>query len=82
MAGKYMPLEYYLRTLPPNQREVSLTFEQIEKILNDKLPSSAYKDERCKHCVLQCESTKRMATMSQAGVVACLVFFAGTQDGR
>jgi hypothetical protein len=42
MAGKYTPLEQYLRELPANQREVMLGFEQIERILDAKLPSSAY----------------------------------------
>jgi hypothetical protein len=42
MAGKYTPLEQYLREIPANQREVTLDFEQIEKILAAKLPSSAY----------------------------------------
>ena len=42
MAGKYTPLEQYLRELPANQREVTLGFEQIERILDAKLPSSAY----------------------------------------
>ncbi len=42
MAGKYAPLEHYLRELPVNQREVTLGFEQIERILNNKLPPSAY----------------------------------------
>ena len=42
MAGKYAPLEKYLRELPADQREVTLGFERIERILNDKLPSSAY----------------------------------------
>jgi hypothetical protein len=46
MAGKYMPLENYLRDLPANQREVTLGFEQIEGLLNNKLPSSAYEDQR------------------------------------
>ena len=46
MAGKYAPLENYFRELPANQREVTLSFEQIERILNDKLPSSAYEDRR------------------------------------
>jgi len=46
MAGKYAPLENYLRDLPASQREVMLAFEQIEGILNDKLPSSAYEDRR------------------------------------
>ena len=43
MAGKYTPLENYLRDLPESQREVTLGFEQIERILNDKLPPSAYR---------------------------------------
>ena len=42
MAGKYTPLENYLRDRPDSQREVTLGFEQIEGILNAKLPSSAY----------------------------------------
>ena len=46
MAGKYTPLENYLRDLPASQREVRLGFEQIEGILNNKLPSSAYEDQR------------------------------------
>ena len=46
MAGKYTPLEQYLRELPANQREVTLGFEQIERILDAKLPSSAYEDQR------------------------------------
>ena len=46
MAGKYAPLENYLRDLPRNQREVTFGFEQIEQILNAKLPSSAYEDRR------------------------------------
>ena len=46
MAGKYTPLENYLRDLPKNQSEVTLRFAQIEKILKSKLPSSAYEDRR------------------------------------
>ena len=46
MSGKYTPLEHYLRDLPETQREVTMSFEQIERILNDKLPSSAYEDRR------------------------------------
>jgi len=46
MAGKYTPLENYLRDLPESQREVMLGFEQIERILKSKLPSSAYEDGR------------------------------------
>lgn len=46
MPGKYTPLENYLRDLPANQKEVALSFEQIERILRFKLPASAYEDER------------------------------------
>ncbi len=46
MAGRYAPLEKYLRDLPESQREIMLRFEQIESILNAKLPSSAYEDRR------------------------------------
>jgi hypothetical protein len=46
MPGKYSPLEKHLRDLPESQNEVTLGFEQIERILNDKLPASAYEDER------------------------------------
>jgi hypothetical protein len=41
MPGKYAPLENYLRGLPIRQREVTMSFEQIEGILNDSLPLSA-----------------------------------------
>jgi hypothetical protein len=46
MAGKYAPLEQYLRKLPTNQMEVMLGFEQIEKILVSNLPASAFEDRR------------------------------------
>ncbi len=46
MSGKYTPLEKYLRGLPESQREVTLRFEEIERILKFKLPASAYEDER------------------------------------
>jgi len=46
MAGKYTPLENYLRTLPKNKKDVRLSFGQIEEILKFNLPSSAYEDER------------------------------------
>ena len=42
MAGKYTPLENYLRDLPATQNEVALSFEQIEGIINATLPPSAY----------------------------------------
>jgi hypothetical protein len=43
MAGKYNPLKNYLRDLPANQKELTLSFEQIEQIINSKLPPSAYR---------------------------------------
>lgn len=42
MTGKYDPLEKYLRSLPRTQEEVTLSFESIEQVLNDKLPPSAH----------------------------------------
>ena len=41
MAGKYTPLEHYLRDQPPSIKELALGFEKIEEILADKLPKSA-----------------------------------------
>jgi hypothetical protein len=41
MTGKYAPLENYLRNLPESERDVTLRFEEIEGILNSKLPASA-----------------------------------------
>jgi hypothetical protein len=41
MADKYYPLEKYLRELPVTQEEVTLTFERVEQILNDRLPPQA-----------------------------------------
>ena len=42
MAGKCTPLETYLSALPASQKEVTFSFEQVERIINAKLPSSAY----------------------------------------
>ena len=44
MPDKYSPLQQYLRDLPVNQEEVTLTFELLEQILNDTLPPSAYQE--------------------------------------
>ena len=41
MPGKYSPLEEHLRNLPASQRQVKLSFAQIETILKSKLPESA-----------------------------------------
>ena len=43
MAGKYTPLEQRLKALLIESQDVTMIFEQIERILNDKLPASAYK---------------------------------------
>jgi len=43
-ADKFYPLEKNLRERPLTQEQVTLTFETIEQILNDKLPASAYED--------------------------------------
>jgi hypothetical protein len=42
MTGKYDPLERYLRDLPAGQEHVTLSFEIIEQVLNDRLPPSAH----------------------------------------
>jgi hypothetical protein len=42
VAGKYTPLETYLRDLPAEKSEVTLSFEEIERIIGANLPSSAY----------------------------------------
>lgn len=41
MPSKYSPLEEHLRNLPERQKEVKLTFKQIESIIKSKLPASA-----------------------------------------
>ena len=41
--AKYDPLKEYLVNLPENQNEITLSFEQIEKIIRDKLPPAAYR---------------------------------------
>jgi hypothetical protein len=46
MPGKYTPFENYLRRLSESQREVTLGFEELEGILKNKLPPSAYEDRR------------------------------------
>jgi hypothetical protein len=43
MAGKYTLLEHYLTALPLDKRDVTLSFEHIERIIKDKLPASASK---------------------------------------
>jgi len=49
MPGKYSPLEEHLRNLPASQREVKLTFVQIEAILKSKLPASAHEQSWWDH---------------------------------
>jgi len=49
VTGKYTPLEIFLRNTLATEREVKLTFEQIEKILNSKLPESANELSWWKH---------------------------------
>ena len=41
MAEKYGPLEKYLRDLPIDQEDITITFEGIERILKGPLPSAA-----------------------------------------
>ncbi len=39
--AKYTPLQNYLSNLAP-QKDITLTFEQIERILRQRLPPSAF----------------------------------------
>ena len=41
MAGDFNPLEKYLRDLPVEQEDVTLTFEGLEEILKEPLPEDA-----------------------------------------
>ncbi|HRD01296.1 MAG TPA: hypothetical protein PLP57_01475 [Candidatus Saccharicenans sp.] len=41
--GKYNGLYQFLKNLPPEITERTLTFEEIENILGDELPPSAFK---------------------------------------
>jgi len=40
--SKYDPLEMHLLCLPENQNEITLSFKQVENIIEDGLPKSAY----------------------------------------
>ena len=40
---KYEPLELYLKNLPASQDELALSFEEVENIIRQPLPPSAYK---------------------------------------
>ena len=44
MPESFSPLERYLRDLPAEKQEVTIAFEQIERILNETLPQSAHED--------------------------------------
>jgi hypothetical protein len=44
MAENYYLLEKYLRDLPVEQEEVTLTFERIDELLKEPLPASARED--------------------------------------
>ena len=46
MVGKYMPLEKYLSDVAKSRSKITISFEEIERILNFKLPPSAYEDQR------------------------------------
>jgi hypothetical protein len=39
---KYTPFEAYLRSVPDEQRELVMTFEQIEHVMASSLPKTAY----------------------------------------
>lgn len=45
MPGNYPLLEQYLRSLPSNEEEVTLSFERVEEILKESLPLLAREEE-------------------------------------
>jgi hypothetical protein len=40
---KYEPLALFLRTLPFGQKEITMSFERVEEIIEASLPKSAHK---------------------------------------
>ena len=42
MAGKYTRIQKYLEGKPSSINDVSLSFDQIEQIIGDHLPKSAF----------------------------------------
>jgi hypothetical protein len=44
MSTKYQPLEDYLNNLPLSRSRITLSFQEIEKLIGGSLPSSA-----CQH---------------------------------
>ncbi len=43
MPSKYSPLEHYLKNLPLETKEITLSFQMVEEILQDYLPPSAHR---------------------------------------
>jgi hypothetical protein len=41
-ARKYLPLNRYLEQVPPDEAQVSLSFQEIEDLLEASLPPSAW----------------------------------------
>ncbi len=44
MTDNFTLLEKYLRALPANQEQVTLSFESLEQVLNSPLPQAALTD--------------------------------------
>lgn len=45
VTGKYAPLYKWFKNQPREQNAVELSFDQIERIIHDKLPRSAFKHD-------------------------------------
>jgi hypothetical protein len=39
--SKYSPLKWYLSALPSDKEETTISFDQVVRIIGDKLPNSA-----------------------------------------
>ena len=85
MAGKYIPLEKYLSDLPDSTHEMTLAFEQIEKILADRLPASAYEDRRWRDHETEGNHVSARVCPRPAGrlgIMALTTFVAAQEAGR
>ena len=85
MTEKYAPLERYLHGISLRQSDITMTFAQIEQILKNKLPPSAYQHRawwanerhgqtRQCPCLAGCEleGCRRRSTEGLGALPACI----------
>jgi hypothetical protein len=69
MIENYEPLEKYLRGLPTSQDVVTLTFDFIEQVLNEQLPTSAHQEREWWGNQKQGTSVETLAWMNAGWLV-------------